>query len=240
MIEDENATALTESGASDHLAADLRAVLIGRYVDHLRQVGMEQLKRAARAKPAAPLAQDPARPRFKAPNHGIDPAEIAAMEARLAEHVQLVERRIFDDTCLDDLEQEFGIAKERLRQTAKRAAKTIADLAAAEPRFADELSRKLPQRRRSAKAEARPAAAPTASCAATALADASANPIVTIVPDQHAAHNRLTSVVAITPAADATLADATLAEATRGGASLANGMDTRLPVPTALVSETLN
>ena len=186
MIEDENAVSLTERGASDHLAGDLRQVLIGRYVDHLRSVGMEQLKRAARSK--RPAAQDPARPRFKAPNHGIDPADIADMEAKLAQHVHLVERRIFDDTCLDDLEQEFGIAKERLRQTAKRAAKTIAELATAEPRFASELSQKVPQRRRPAKAAAQPA--------------------ITIVPDQHAAHNRLTSVVAISPDAGEPLAEA--------------------------------
>lgn len=204
MIEDENALSLTESAASDHLAGDLRAVLIGRYVEHLREVGMEQLKRAARTK--RPAIQDPARPRFKAPNHGIDPADIADMEAKLAQHVHLVERRIFDDTCLDDLEQEFGIAKERLRQTAKRAAKTIAELAAAEPRFASELSRKLPQRRRPANAAAQPA--------------------VTIVPDQHAAHNLLTSVVAITPDA---------------GEPLAEAIDARLAAIVAIpVGETLN
>ncbi|WP_066779978.1 RNA polymerase subunit sigma-70 [Sphingomonas sp. CCH5-D11] len=206
MIEDENALSLTESAASDHLAGDLRSALIGRYVDHLRQVGMDQLKRAARAKRPAAVAHDPSRPRFKAKNDGVDPADIAEMEAKLAEHVHLVERRIFDDTCLDDLEQEFGIAKERLRQTAKRAAKTIADLAAAEPHFASDLGRKLPQRRRTTRVPAQPT--------------------VTIVPDAHAAHNQLTTVVAITPETMENVGD-----------GIEAGLVQACP---ALISETLN
>lgn len=184
LIVDEDALALTEAAASEHLASGARSALIAQYVDHLRTTGMEQLKRRARAKRSTVQAIDPNLPRFRA--NGIDPADVAELEASIAEQRTVVERRLFDDATLDELEAETGIAKERVRQIAKRAAKTISGLAAEEPRFAALGFRKS-------------APAPRVKSEAS----------VAILPDPKAPHNRLASVRAVAPC---DVADAFLAE----------------------------
>jgi RNA polymerase sigma-32 factor len=152
MIVDEEALSSTEAGASAYLTQGARTALIDQYVAHLRATGVEQLKRKARAKRAPAQEMDGSRPRFRL--NTIDPAELAELDATIAEHRAVAERRLFDDATLDELETETGIAKERVRQIAKRAAKTIGDLAANEPRFAMMAASKidLPARPRKAKA----------------------------------------------------------------------------------------
>ena len=135
VIPDEDALANTEAGASDYLAASARTALVDQYVAHLRTVGTEQLKRRARAKrtPARPI--EPGVPRLRAPNHGIDPAELEKLELDIAQHRAVVERRVFDDASLEDSGTHSGVTKERVRQIAKRAVKSLADLAANDPQF---------------------------------------------------------------------------------------------------------
>jgi RNA polymerase sigma-32 factor len=174
MIVDEDALERTESAASDYLADGAISSLIDAYVDHLRKVGIEALARRPRPKrQEAALRREG--PRLKTATHGIDPAELDKLEAKLERDREIVARRVFQASTLDDLSLETGVTKERVRQITKRAAKTIAEIAAADPRFAvmAEFDRPAPKRR--------PAAAPAA----------------TLLPDADLPHNRLASVRAV-------------------------------------------
>ncbi len=178
LIEDEDALARTEAAASDYLADGAIESLVDAYVDHLRKVGIEALRRRPRPKrEEAALRREG--PRFRTATHGIDPAELEKLEAKLARDREIVARRVFQASTLDDLSLETGVTKERVRQITKRAAKTIAEIASADPRFAvmAEYDRPVPTRRRQP--------APVAA---------------SLLPDADQPHNRLASVRAIQPA----------------------------------------
>jgi RNA polymerase sigma factor (sigma-70 family) len=180
MIEDEDALSRTEAGASDYLADGAISSLIDAYVDQLRKVGIEQLRRRPRPKrEEAALRREG--PRLRVATHGIDPAELDKLEAKLERDREIVARRVFQTATLDDLSMETGVTKERVRQITKRAAKTIAEIAAADPRFAvmAEYGEPGAAKRRQ----------PAPSRAATP-----------ILPDASQLHNRLASVRAIDPA----------------------------------------
>jgi RNA polymerase sigma factor (sigma-70 family) len=188
MIEDEDALARTEAAASDYLADGAISSLVDAYVDHLRKVGIEALQRRPRPKrQEAALRREG--PRLKTATYGIDPAELDKLEAKLARDREIVERRVFQASTLDDLSMETGVTKERVRQITKRAAKAIAEIAAADPRFAvmAEYGKPGAPKRRPA-----PAAA--------------------ILPDPMLPHNRLASVRAIAPAELGTAAAAPAGE----------------------------
>lgn len=177
LIADEDALARTEAAASDYLSEGAIASLVDAYVDHLRTVGIEALRRRPRPKrEEAALRREG--PRLRTATHGIDPAELDKLEAKLARDREIVVRRVFQASTLDDLSLETGVTKERVRQITKRAAKTIAEIAAADPRFAvmAEYGRPTTKRRQPAQ--------PTAS----------------LLPDARQPHNLLTSVRAIQPA----------------------------------------
>ncbi|UYY59711.1 sigma factor-like helix-turn-helix DNA-binding protein [Sphingomonas sp. S2-65] len=175
MLVDEDALERTEAAASDYLADGAISSLIDAYVDHLRKVGIEALARRPRPKrQEAALRREG--PRLKTATHGIDPAELDKLEAKLERDREIVARRVFQASTLDDLSLETGVTKERVRQITKRAAKTIAEIAAADPRFAVMAESDRPAAKR------RPAAAaPTAS----------------LLPDAGLPHNRLASVSAV-------------------------------------------
>lgn len=180
MIEDEDALARTEAAASDYLADGAISSLIDAYVDQLRKVGIEQLRRRPRPKrEEAALRREG--PRLRVATHGIDPTELDKLEAKLERDREIVARRVFQTATLDDLSHETGVTKERVRQITKRAAKTIAEIAAADPRFAvmAEYGEPGAAKRRQ----------PAPGRAATP-----------ILPDAGQIHNRLASVVAIDPA----------------------------------------
>ncbi|MBB5710788.1 sigma factor-like helix-turn-helix DNA-binding protein [Sphingomonas xinjiangensis] len=174
MIVDEDALERTESAASDYLADGAISSLIDAYVDHLRKVGIEALARRPRPKrQEAALRREG--PRLKTATHGIDPAELEKLEAKLERDREIVARRVFQTSTLDDLSLETGVTKERVRQITKRAAKTIAEIAAADPRFAVMAEHDCPAPKRRI----------TAAAAATLLPNAS-------LP-----HNRLATVRAV-------------------------------------------
>lgn len=184
MIEDEFALERTESAASDYLADGAIASLIEAYVDHLRKVGIEQLRRRPRPKrEEAALRREG--PRLRTATHGIDPAELDKLEAKLERDREIVARRVFQTATLDDLSLETGVTKERVRQITKRAAKVIAEIAAADPRFAVMAEYGAP----AASKRRQPAARST----------------TPILPDANQPHNLLSSVVAIDPASIATV-----------------------------------
>jgi RNA polymerase sigma factor (sigma-70 family) len=177
MIADEDALARTEAGAADYLADGAIASLVDAYVDHLRKVGIEALRRRPRPKrEEAALRREG--PRFRTATHGIDPAELEKLEAKLARDREIVARRVFQASTLDDLSLETGVTKERVRQITKRAAKTIAEIAANDPRFAVMAEHDRPAAKRRQPAQS------TAS----------------LLPDADQPHNRLASVRAIKPA----------------------------------------
>ena len=137
-IEDEDALGATEAGASAYLAKGATAALIDDYIDHLRAVGVDQLKKRPRAKKA--IASQPGdikdqlpvrRPRFRE----IDPVELAGLEQKLVRNRAIVERRVFEAGTLDALALDTELTKERVRQITKRAAKTMGELVASSSKF---------------------------------------------------------------------------------------------------------
>ena len=148
MLLDEESLERTESGASSYMADTTRTRLVNEYVEHLRTVGMDQLKRRARTR--APAAGTIAGPRLRSDLYPVDPTEVRALEERIATHREAIERRL-------GLGEEEGAAsmvdeaaRERSRQVAKRAAVAIAELAQRTPRFAEGIrAQALPARPRS-------------------------------------------------------------------------------------------
>ncbi|MFK4873473.1 sigma-70 family RNA polymerase sigma factor [Novosphingobium sp. ZW T3_23] len=144
-IEDEDALGRTEAGASDYLARQAMASLTDSYVEHLRNIGVERIRRKAQPKKATraqnsltetPLGETGARRSvWRTGKSMLDPAEMAELEERLEHNRRVVEGRLFEITALDTGDDDSGVAKERVRQIAKRAAKTMSDLTGADPRF---------------------------------------------------------------------------------------------------------
>ncbi|KPH62803.1 sigma-70 family RNA polymerase sigma factor [Novosphingobium aerophilum] len=134
-IEDEDALNRTEAGASDYLARSAMASLTESYVEHLRNIGIERIQRRAQPKKAVRAEAGTRRSVWRTGKAAIDPVELAELEERLEHNRKVVEGRLFDIATLDMIEDETGVAKERVRQIAKRAAKTMSDLAGADPRF---------------------------------------------------------------------------------------------------------
>ncbi|MFT3976467.1 MAG: sigma-70 family RNA polymerase sigma factor, partial [Sphingomonas bacterium] len=134
MVEDEDALGRVEGGASDYLAERAMGALIDAYIEQLRKVGIEALRRRPR-----PKRQEAALRREGLPLHnatwGIDPAEFEKLDAKLARDREIVEQRLFQTARIEDMALEPGVTKERVRQITKRAAKAIAEIAANDPRF---------------------------------------------------------------------------------------------------------
>jgi RNA polymerase sigma factor (sigma-70 family) len=188
-IEDEDALATVESGASCYLAESAMTALVDEYVEHLRTVGIEQLERRPRPKrvsasQAAPSAQ-PLPKSLPARFRGLDPDDVAKLEQSLARNRDLIERRLFDTATLDQLGSDTGITKERIRQITKRAAKTMGDMTVSNPRFAVMAEPALP-------AQSKPGA--KAASVAGALPQAAS-----LLPQLDQAHNGMTRVVEIAP-----------------------------------------
>ncbi|MGN6374396.1 MAG: sigma-70 family RNA polymerase sigma factor [Sphingomonas sp.] len=186
LIEDEDALDRTESAAADFMADQVREALLDTYVDHLRTVGVDQLKRRARATRSTQRSE-PSLPRFRAGAAVVNPEELAALEAKLAEQRRIVDQRLRDEGATPT--QEDPMERERLRQVAKRATQAVADLAAADPRFPGLTERRSHPRRR--KTDAAPAKA-------------------TALPDANAPHNKLAQVIEIAPPAPIETGDAAL------------------------------
>jgi len=139
MIEDENALERTESAAADHMAVKTRTRLIDEYLDHLQAVGMEQLKRRSRARALPQRPVDAATPRLRSELYPIDQAELDTLSEKLALHREAIEQRLADTAEGAVAGAGEDAARERMRQVAKRAAATIADIADRSSRFADGL-----------------------------------------------------------------------------------------------------
>lgn len=131
-IADEDALGRTEAGASDYLAHSAMSALTDSYVEHMRNSGLDRIRR--RAQPRKLTRAERAAGVVAQRRPGLDTGEVGELEQRLQHNRQVVEGRLFETTALDSCEDET--ARERMRQIAKRAAKTMGDLAVADPRFA--------------------------------------------------------------------------------------------------------
>jgi RNA polymerase sigma-32 factor len=134
-IEDEDALERTESAASDYLARQAMASLTDSYVEHLRNIGVERIRRKAQPKKAPRAEAGARRSVWRSGKAALDPVELAELEERLEHNRKVVEGRLFEIAALEVADDESSVAKERVRQIAKRAAKTMSDLAGADPRF---------------------------------------------------------------------------------------------------------
>jgi RNA polymerase sigma-32 factor len=134
-IEDEDALERTESAASDYLARQAMASLTDSYVEHLRNIGVERIRRKAQPKKAPRAEAGARRSVWRSGKAALDPVELAELEERLEHNRKVVEGRLFEIAALVVADDESSVAKERVRQIAKRAAKTMSDLAGADPRF---------------------------------------------------------------------------------------------------------
>jgi len=185
IIEDEFALDRTEAGASEYLARRATSALIDEYVRHHRAAGLEKLcKRPQPKRALRKLAQ--AQPGTPQTLNGVDPEEIQKLTEKLNRDREILERRVFDDATLDDLGTETGIAKEQIRQISKRATKSIADLAASQPRFAIMSEYGVVAAAKSRKSAAVPAKAVMSTGAKAGL-----------LPDPAQPHNRALRVVAV-------------------------------------------
>lgn len=136
-IADEDALERTEAGASEYLARSAMKALTETYVEHMRHSGLERIRRRAQpAKPTRAERANGAMPVRRAGRPVLDHAEVTELEDRLAHNRQIVEGRLFELAPLDFGDDDSVLARERIRQVAKRAAKTMGDLAGMDPRFA--------------------------------------------------------------------------------------------------------
>lgn len=129
VIEDENALSRTESAAADYLAGNAIESLIDAYIDHLRKVAINQLKRRPRPK-RVPAGAQP-----RSPFHTIEPEELEKLEQRLKRNREIVAQRLFDLGQGAPVELDGGVTKERIRQITKRAAKTMGEIVSTEAEF---------------------------------------------------------------------------------------------------------
>lgn len=140
LIEDENALERVEAHASDYLADAAAQSLVDAYVAHLRSLGIEKLKKNARARKAPrreSTCANPGEATVRAPAlRGVDAEDIAQLEGTLQRNRQIVTRRLFENASLDELCTDHDLTKERVRQITKKATRIFSELTQSHPRFA--------------------------------------------------------------------------------------------------------
>jgi hypothetical protein len=136
LIADEDALDRTEFAAAAYLAEAATGTLIDRYIEHLRSVAIERLRRQQRSTRASKeKAKEPRQSVWRFKNAALSGAELEEIEARLTYIREVVESRLFDLTPPEATDFQTSVNKERERQIAKRAAKLMSELAAQDPRF---------------------------------------------------------------------------------------------------------
>jgi hypothetical protein len=137
LIPDEDALDRTELGAAAYLAEAATDTLIDHYIEHLRAVAIERLRRQQRSNRASKKSLKEQRHSvWRSQNTAVSGSELEELEERLTYIREVVESRLFDVRGQEALQSQSSVNKERERQIAKRAAKLISELAAQDPRFA--------------------------------------------------------------------------------------------------------
>jgi hypothetical protein len=138
LVEDEDALDRTLSGASDYLAGRATQSLMQAYLETQRAEGIVQLQRrpvAKRSLAVQSAEERTALQRLRSRSFGLDPAELAELDDRLARDGYVLQRRFFEADRPEDPEMESWMTKERVRQVSKRAAKILEKVTMADPRF---------------------------------------------------------------------------------------------------------
>ncbi|WP_239016900.1 flagellar basal-body MS-ring/collar protein FliF [Sphingomonas ginkgonis] len=130
LIVDEEALERVEAGASAHLATKAATALVDGYISRNREAAVQALRRQLPKRVLARLRSDG--PRLKSAMLGLDPADLERIDRKLERDRHILLNRVFGN-----LEDEFdlSISREQVRQTVRRAARQIAELAGSEPRF---------------------------------------------------------------------------------------------------------
>jgi RNA polymerase sigma-32 factor len=128
LIEDEDALDRTERGASDYLARAAAQCLIEEFVRKGRHSALEALRRKQPKRELAKVLKAGGRA-------GLDPLALEAIEARLERDREILEQRVFGELADYDAPEGSGLNREQVRQIGKRAARIMAELAEADPRF---------------------------------------------------------------------------------------------------------
>lgn len=131
LLEDEDALARVEGGAADHLATAAASALVDEYVRRNRETAVQALRRQLPKRVLARLHAEG--PRLKSAMLGIDPEEVARIDRKLERDRDILLNRVFG--AVEDGVVDMTISREQVRQTARRATRQIADLAASMPRF---------------------------------------------------------------------------------------------------------
>lgn len=133
MIEDTDALERVEAGASEYLARSAMEALATQYVKHQRQVEIGRLHRKVKSTRVAPASLVPGLPRLKV--NSINPADMAALEERLKINREVILRRMFELDGSDQDQDVDGLTREQMRQIARRASRTLSQIASEDPRF---------------------------------------------------------------------------------------------------------
>lgn len=136
LIADEDALDRTEFGASAYLARAATDTLIDRYIENMRAVALDRMRRQQRSGRASKDSAGQRQSVWRSENLALDCGELEELETRLNHIREVVESRLFDMSARGTVENQSPLHKERERQIAKRAAKSISELAAQDPRFA--------------------------------------------------------------------------------------------------------
>lgn len=128
LIEDEDALERTERAASDYLARAATQCLIEEFVQKGRHAALEGLRRK---QPKRELARA-----LKAGGRAnLDPDSLEEIEQRLERDRDILASRVFGELADYDAPEGSGLSREQVRQIGKRAAKSMAEMAEAHPRF---------------------------------------------------------------------------------------------------------
>ncbi len=128
LIEDEDALERTERAASDYLARAATQCLIEEFVQKGRHAALESLRRK---QPKRELARA-----LKAGGRAnLDADSVEEIEQRLERDREILASRVFGELADYDSPEGSGLSREQVRQIGKRAAKAMAEMAEAHPRF---------------------------------------------------------------------------------------------------------
>ena len=128
---DEDALERTESGAAAYLARAATQALIDAFVSAGRNAAIDQLRRAVPKRALAKAQVDG--PRLKSAMTGLDPDAIERVNAKFARDREILELHVFGE--LEDQALDADLTREHIRQLGKRAAKVMAEITDAQPRF---------------------------------------------------------------------------------------------------------
>lgn len=145
LIRDEEAEDYAEAGASDFLADRAREAALDDYVEHLRKVQLETLRRRdrnRRRQRGETLSAEEMVARLDDPYRGLPEDELETLRRELEVHRQVVECRLFEGDTLSRVCEKTGESKDRVRRISSEASRYLESKAGED----GVLGRELPKR----------------------------------------------------------------------------------------------